>query len=182
MLYSWLQTISTKEEDGNRYFMKADINFSKMGEMFNLSRQTVSNKFKNLMGPELELVVPVSKTKYLLKDLPNTDASLVPYSTLKLLVDALSENSISIYAHLIKRYYANDLEPFKITLKQLKEQIGICSSTRSNNDIITNILFVLQKLGLIEYSMTTEVQDETNFKNVKTIYQIDRVMNKIEMN
>ena len=40
-------------------------------------------------------------------------------------------------------------------LEQIKKHIGICSSTRSNDDIITNILFVLEKIGLIKYRLTS---------------------------
>lgn len=54
--------------------------------------------------------------------------------------------------------------------------IGISENSRNNNEIITNILFILQKIGLIKYSMST-VQQEDNFQNVKTIYQLDWLTN-----
>ena len=38
ILYAYLQCISERDENGNRYFTKKDINFSRLGEMFNLSR------------------------------------------------------------------------------------------------------------------------------------------------
>ena len=38
ILYAYLQCISERDETGVRYFLKKDINFSKLGEMFNLSR------------------------------------------------------------------------------------------------------------------------------------------------
>lgn len=56
--------------------------------MFNLSRQTISTKFKNLK--ELGLVVEASKDTYRLVELSADLASLVPYETLKLIKDTLS--------------------------------------------------------------------------------------------
>lgn len=39
ILYAYLQCISVRDElTGIRYFTKKDINFSKLGDMFNLSR------------------------------------------------------------------------------------------------------------------------------------------------
>ena len=48
-----------------------------------------------------------------------------------------------------------------------------------NNDIITNILYVLDKVGLIKYSLTTLKQDSDTFQNVKTIYQLDWLTNTL---
>ena len=106
-------------------------------------------------------------------------ASLVPYDTLKLITDTLSENSISTYIYLLNCYYANDCRPFQFTLDQIKTQIGISTSTRSNNDTITNILYVLEKIGLIKYSLTTMQQEMDSFQNIKTIYQLDWLTNKL---
>jgi hypothetical protein len=65
-------------------------------------------------------------------------------------------------------------------LEEVKKHIGICATTRSNNNIITDILFVLQKIGLIEYHLTAMKQEGTTFENIKTIYEIDWVANKVE--
>jgi DNA-binding transcriptional ArsR family regulator len=78
--------------------------------MFNLSRQTVSTKFKNLR--ELGLVEEMNKDSYKLVELNANLASLVPYNTLKLITDTLNENSISTYIYLLNCYYANDCRPF----------------------------------------------------------------------
>ena len=37
---------------------------------------------------------------------------LIPYDTLKILTDALNENSISVYVYLFTRYYRNNCQPF----------------------------------------------------------------------
>ena len=108
---------------------------------------------------------------------PNV-AMLVPYNTLKILVDTLNENTISAYVYWLSRYIANNEKPFEFSLASVKSHIGICATTRSNNDIITNILFILEKIGLIKYHLDTLECDE--FGNVKTIYMIDWMTNELK--
>jgi biotin operon repressor len=97
-----------------RYLNKKDINFSKLGEIFNLSRQTVSTKFKNLK--DLGLVIDKDKNTYELATLEKEIAFLVPYETLKVLSDALNENSISTYIYLFNEYFRHDEKPYQFTL------------------------------------------------------------------
>jgi hypothetical protein len=112
--------------------------------------------------------------------LENDYATLVPYETVELMVNSLSEHAISTYVYLFNKYWSKEQQPFQITLEEVKKHIGICATTRSNNNIITDILFVLQKLGLIEYHLTAMKQEGTTFENIKTIYEIDWVANKVE--
>ncbi len=175
ILYGYLQFISdvwnTNDPSVKRRIIhKKDINFSKLGEHFGLSRQTVSTKFKSLI--DMGLIEQVDKDTYELTRLSQIDGFLIPYKTLKVLCDTLNEKSISVYTYLYNRYYANGKEPFKFTLAQVKANVGLSDKTRSNDDIVTNILFVLQKLGLLKYSLTALEQSD-NFQNIKTIYQID---------
>ena len=176
ILYAYLQTISERSvKDGKRYLNKKDINYSKIGLKLNLTRQTVSKKFSNLL--DMGLIVACGEN-YEIVELDRDMASLIPYETLKLLVDALSEYSVSTYIYFFNRYYANEFKSFKFTLAQVKKYIGICDTTRSNDDTITNILFTLQKLGLIKYQLTAESQED-NFNNIKTIYQLEWLTNKV---
>ena len=177
ILYAYLQCISEKNENGSRTFDKKEINFTKLGEIFNLSRQTVSTKFKNLK--DLGLIKELDKNTYEVITLEKDLASLIPYDTLKLVTDTLNENSISTYVYLLNCYYANNCRSFTFTLEQIKKHIGICSSTRSNDDIITNILFVLEKIGLIKYRLTSMKQENDTFQNIKTIYELEWLTNSI---
>lgn len=181
ILYGYLQQISECEQcKGSviRYVSMKDISFVRLSGILNLSRQTVSTKMKNL--EKLGLVVKNdSKKRYELTTLDTTMAALVPYPTLKLLVDALSENSISTYVYLLNRYIANQENPFQFTLAQIKSAIGVSTNTRSNDDVITNILFVLERIGLIKYSLTA-ISQKDEFENIKTIYQVDWMTNEIK--
>ena len=120
-----------------------------------------------------------TKKRYELTILDANLAALVPYPTLKLLVDTLNENSISVYLYLLNRYIASGEQSYVFTLAQVKAMIGISTNTRSNDEIITNILYVLSKIGLLKYSLTTVDQGD-NFENIKTIYQVEWMTNELE--
>ena len=183
ILYGYLQAHS--EWDGvnghSRFIDKSIINFSQLGKALGLSRQTVSTKFKNLVKLDLITEKPDEGGKYYLNILPADVAGLIPEPTLKLITDTLSEHCISAYLYLLMRYIANSEESFIFTLTDIKRHIGICLNTRSNDEVITNILFVLQKIGLIKYQLTTLQQDNVEYKDVKTIYQLDYLTNYIEI-
>ena len=95
------------------------------------------------------------------------------------MIDTLSQNTISTYVYLFNKFYANEYKPFQFTIEQIKNHIGISTTTRSNDEIVSNILFILQKLGIIKYSLTTLKQEGDNFNNVKTIHQLDWITNDI---
>ena len=182
ILYGYLQEQSQWEKNqynNRRYVEKSIINYSQLGKKLGLSRQTVSRKFKKLI--ELGLVKDEQGDKYYLTPLSSDIASLIPNPTLKLITDTLNEYSISVYVYLLVRYIANGEEYFIFKLSDIKKHIGICATTRSNDDIITNILFVLQKIGLIKYHLTTLQEDNVDYKDVKTVYQLDFLTNYIEI-
>ena len=182
ILYGYLQEQSQWEKNqynNRRYVEKSIINYSQLGKKLGLSRQTVSRKFKNLI--DLGLIKDEQGDRYYLTPLSSDIASLIPNPTLKLITDTLNEYSISVYVYLLVRYIANGEEYFIFKLSDIKKHIGICATTRSNDDIITNILFVLQKIGLIKYHLTTLQQDNVDYKDVRTVYQLDFLTNYIEI-
>ena len=182
ILYGYLQEQSQWEKNqynNRRYVEKNIINYSQLGKKLGLSRQTVSKKFKNLI--DLGLIKDEQGDRYYLTPLSSDIASLIPNPTLKLITDTLNEYSISVYVYLLVRYIANGEEYFIFKLSDIKKHIGICATTRSNDDIITNILFVLQKIGLIKYHLTTLQQDNVDYKDVRTVYQLDFLTNYIEI-
>jgi len=64
----------------------------------------------------------------------------------------------------------NNYKPYEFTLEQVKTWVGISTKTRSNDEIITNILKVLYTCGLIEYRMIDKIDNTTNFGNIKTMF------------
>ena len=146
LVYGYLQTLS--DEGGG--ILDIQISFSQIGKIVGLSRQTVASRFKHLI--DLGLVYHDDEiNEYRLTVLEPNVAALIPEKTIRLLIDTMSENSISVYVYLFMRFYANKNKPFTLTYPQLKEWIGITTSTTSNNSVISNILTVLSKVGLVDY-------------------------------
>ena len=160
LLYGVLQEMSYLE-DKNRYVNKKDINFTSLSGRINLSRQTTSSKFKNLIA--LGLIEYIEEEqRYKLNYLDKTLCSLVPYDTLRAINNTLSQNAISIFVYLLKRYIANGEKEYIVTMGQMKKFIGIAVSTSSNNCIITDILNILSLIGLVEYTVVMTDKDKSN--------------------
>ena len=153
LLYGYLQELSYCEViDGEvtRYVDSSSFNYTTLGEAIGLKRVTASKKFKYLVE-ELGLVEFIEKEKrYKLINLDKSISSLVPYETLRQLNHSLSQNSISLYVYLMKRWYAEGQNEYQVTMSQMKSFIGIATTTTSNNDVINDILNVLTLLGLVK--------------------------------
>lgn len=178
ILYSYLQSQSKWDgEIGHpRYVDKKVINFSKIGKVLGISRQTASKRFQNLITLGLISEEPNDKGDYILSLLPADVAALIPEKTLNLLVDTLSENSISTYIYLLRRYIANNERPFQFSVDDIKNFIGISTTTRSNNDVVDNILYVLQKIDLIKYRIISV----NNHDDIRLIHELEFLTNYIE--
>lgn len=158
ILYSHLQVVSFRTENGDRAFSKSIANFSNLGHELNLTRQTISKRFKKL--EELNLIKFDEKQNvYVLTRLTPKEAFLVPQETLRKLVNGLNANSITIYVYLINRYIANNETRYEFSLTGLKDLCGLGIKTANNNYIITDILEILTRLGLIKYEVITEREE-----------------------
>ena len=84
-------------------------------------------------------------------------------------MNVLQKNSISVYIYLFNRYYANGRSPFIATIKQIKDFIGIATTTTSNNIVIDDTLDILRRLGLLDYGLTVGDDNKTylEFKWIK---------------
>ena len=164
LLYGILQEMSYSETIGGvtiRYVNKNDFTFQSLGDKIGLKRVTASTKFKNLIGLGLIEEVPNEK-RYKLNYLDKSVSSLIPYETLRKLNNSLNHNSISLFVYLLKRYIANGEKEYVVTMAQMKNFIGIASSTTSNNEVITDILEMLQLIGLVRYEYRQTDFDKTN--------------------
>ncbi len=160
LLYGVLQEISVL--DGQyRYVNKNDVNFTQLGRKIGVTRQTASSKFKNLIALGL-IEYKEGENRYQLNYLDKTLCSLVPFETLRKINNSLSQNAISTFVLLLKRYIANGEKEFIVTIFQIKKFIGIATSTTSNNEIVTDILEVLSLLKLIQYEVIMTEKDKSN--------------------
>jgi DNA-binding Lrp family transcriptional regulator len=161
LLYGTLQEMSYVGNEGIRYVNKSDISYVKLAEKLNLTRQTVSSRFKHLL--EIGLINYEEENKrYQLCSVDKTLCSLVPFETLRKLNNTLNQNTISIYVYLLKRFIANGEQPYQVLMAQMKKFIGIATTTTSNNAVITDILCVLQLLKLIDMEYVKGEDNKTN--------------------
>ncbi len=153
VVYAWFQCKSEREDKtGIRYLDYSESKYVTIGEECGIDRRSASKYVLKLLEMGLLEKDDVNK-RYLLKQLENSTATLVPYSTLRQLVNSLNRNTINIFVHLLNRYLAAGETEFIITHKELKDRIGISSSSSSNNIVINDILDILKRLGLIAYEL-----------------------------
>ena len=167
-LYSYLQVISKWDNKPNspRYILKKDCTYVKIAQALGINRQTASKKFKSMLEGEPGSVALIRKEKdrYILLPIETNLAMLVPYGTLQVLTSTVTENVISIYVYLLNRYFGSQEKEFRYTIDELKSVIGISTNTRSNNYIISSILLLLSKLGLLKYQK--KIKDDQTYSYI----------------
>ena len=181
LLYAWLQCNSERESvnSSKRRIHKSLVKWVAIERDFTrvdsegkeekvMSRKTIAKYFGHLLEQQL---VYEEDDYYYLTVLDNNQANLIEYTTLAKLMNVLQKNSISIYIYLFNRYYANGCSPFIATLKQIKDFIGIASTTSSNNIIIDDTVDILKRLGLLDYHLVR--------KEEKTYLEFLKVRNSL---
>ena len=167
LLYAWLQCHSeriTMDSEGRR-INKSLVKWTAIEKDFVrtlsdgttekvMSRKTIAKYFKYL--EDKCLIQLQDDGYYYLTILDATEANLIEYNTLSKLINVLQKNSLSIYVYLFNRYYANGFQPFIATIKQIKEFIGIATTTTSNNIIVDDTIDILKRLGLLDYRIKVE--------------------------
>ena len=186
LLYAWLQCNSERENvmSTRRRIEKNKIKWTAIERDFTrtltdgsvekvMSRKTIAKYFNHLM--DKGLISEGEDDYYYLTVLDASEANLIECITLSKLMNVLQKNSISIYIYLFNRYCANGYQPFIATIKQIKDFIGIATSTTSNNIVIDDTIDILKRLGLLEVKLIT---GEDN----KTYLEFQRVKNELPKN
>ena len=173
LLYAWLQCNSDRvnmNENGRRIH-KSKIKWTAIEKDFTrvlvdgsvekvMSRKTIAKYFKHLEDRGF-IKLNEEDEYYYLTVLDSSEANLIEYNTLSKLLNVMQRNSINIYVYLFNRYYANGRNSFIATLKQIKDFIGIATTTTSNNILIDDTLDILKRLGLLDYSLITGTDNKT---------------------
>ena len=172
LLYAWLQCNSERENvmSTRRRIEKKKVKWAVIERDFTreltdgtvekvMSRKTIAKYFNHLMNQGL--VSEGDDDYYYLTVLDASEANLIEYITLSKLMNVLQKNSISIYIYLFNRYCANGYQPFIATIKQIKDFIGIATSTTSNNIVIDDTIDILKRLGLLEVKLITGEDNKT---------------------
>ena len=183
LLYAWLQCNSEllDMESRIRYIERKNVKWARIERDFTrqssdgviekvMDRKTIAKYFRHL---EEKGLVKLNKEddNYYLTVLDNYEANLIEYKTLNKLMNVFQKNSINIYIYLFNRYFANDQKPFIVTMRQIKEFIGIAPSTTSNNMLVDDTLDILKRLKLLDY--------EIIYQDGKTMFQFKWVKNKL---
>lgn len=184
LLYAWLQCNSERVDpvSTGRRIHKTQVKWAAIEKDFTrtledgtackvMSRKSIAKYFQYLLSIDL-VTLNEDDGYYYLAVLDMHEANLIEYNTLMKLMNVLQKNSISVYAYLFNRYYANGLESFIATIRQIKEFIGISTNTTSNNAAISDTLDILQRLGLMKYHLKT-------LENGHTVFEFEWVKNKL---
>lgn len=178
LLYAWLQCNSERVHPASRErcIAKSKVKWAAIERDFTrelsdgtiekiMDRRTVAKYFNFLLAQGL---IKLEEDIYYLTLLEGSEAHLIEYNTLSKLMNVLQKNSLSIYIYLYNRYYANNSKPFIATMKQIKEYIGVATTTTSNNVFIDDTLDILKRLNLLDYELTLqEGKSYLTFKWVK---------------
>lgn len=187
ILYGYLQHISTRDpKTGERYVEKSQVVISKLCSKENdsifagkISRQTLSKRFNILLETGL-LEEDEKHKRYILKTLDKSAAALLPDNTVRILCNTLQDRCLSVLSYFIKTWFQHDQQPFYFTFDYLKSYVGLSVKDKNkNNQVIKDILIVLQKLGLIKYTVEHIYVQETGC--VKTLYKITDVDNEVNL-
>lgn len=177
-VYAWLQVNSHWDSETNiRWLNKKEVSYVNMASDLNISRQTASTRFKRLLDTNdgIGLVhFNEEQKRYELCLLQADAAMLIEKFTLRKMMSTFNENTINTYIYLLSRYIANQEKQFEIIIRQVKEAIGLSTKSDGNNYIVTDILEVLKRLGLVDYKLTTRSDGD----GVKNIYMITNMSNK----
>lgn len=172
LLYAWLQCNSERENinSSQRRIEKKRVKWAAIERDFTrtlsdgstekvMSRKTIAKYFTHLV--DQGLISEGEDEYYYLTVLDASEANLIECITLSKLYNVLQKNSISIYIYLFNRYCANGYQPFIATLKQIKDFIGIATTTTSNNIIVDDTIDILKRLGLLDVKLITGDDNKT---------------------
>lgn len=162
LLYAWLQCNSERENvnTSRRRIEKKKVKWASIERDFTrelsdgtiekaMSRKTIAKYFAYLL--DSKLVSDEGDDYYYLTVLDGSEANLIEYNTLLKMMNVFQKNSINIYIYLFNKYYTSSFQPFIATFRQIKEYIGIATTTTSNNAIIDDTIDILKRLGLLDY-------------------------------
>lgn len=177
LLFAWLQCNSEKVGEGKdfpqRRILKKRIKWQSIENDFTrvvngkevkaMGRKTIKKYFEYFISCGLVIDNGDSDLYYYLKVMDRGEAALIEYRTLNKLMNVFKNDSITIYCYLLNRYFANGCQGYDFTISQIKDYLGRTTLTTSNNNVVVDTLDILQRLSLIEYTMT--------FDPIQTRYQ-----------
>mgnify|MGYP001204033452 CR=1 FL=1 len=139
----------SKKNGNYRKVIKKDINYSKLGEIYKTSRQTIAKRIKELVA---EGIIHEYTDHYII---PNPEYYYdIDAETARVIINTLKENTVKIYVYLLgwSNHCAERNEQYNFSFDHLCEVIGYTKQQTSNRDQIKDIINILERLGLIKIS------------------------------
>lgn len=179
LLYAWLQCNSERVtlHSRDRQIEKKRCQFTNIErEMTDsqgnkvMSRKTISKYFHWL--EDQGYIIDEEGKYYKLRLLQPEEANIIYYKTLSILTNVLKQHVIDIYQYLYGRFCANEKQPYIVTVSQMKDYIGIATTTTSNNAIVMDPLEILCRLQLLDFEY---IQTEEKKTNIQINWVVDRL-------
>lgn len=160
--------------------MKENLSYTKLeSDLENsINRKTISKGIKFL--EENQLVKNDHIELSHLDELGEEESYLIDADTLKALVAYKKRHLIDLYVYLCRgmNYARTQLgeSGVVITMKNMKDYIGIATSTTSNNNVVKDLLDILVELGLIAYKIELDpVKMHSYYKFTKVNQRIKKL-------
>lgn len=143
--------LSSKQEKGKegRTVLKKDINYSKLSDIYQTSRQTLSKRVKELIK---EGVIIENDDHYII---PKPEYYYdIEAETARKIINTLKENAVKVYVYLLGWYNhcQASRSVYNFSYDHLCEVIGYSKQQSSNREQIGDIIDILERLGLVKIS------------------------------
>lgn len=178
LLFAWIQCNSERAtlHSQDRQIEKKKCQFT------NIEREMTDSQGNKVMGRKtiakyfhwlVEQGFLVEDEKYYkIIVFDKESANILQYKTLSILTNVLRPHVIDIYQCLFGRFKAADEKPYLVTVAQMKEYIGVATTTTSNNAIVMDSLEILKRLQLLDFQY---VQTEEKKTNIQIDWVVDRL-------
>lgn len=141
-----------------------------------MDRHTVSKYFKWLVAQGY-LTLDEKGEYYNITVLGKDEANIIFFDTLNILLNVFRRHAIDIYQYLYSRYCANGKKSFIAATNDMKNYIGIATTTSSNDAVINDTLDILSRLGLLSFH---KIYNEDNKELREFFWVKDRLPEKVE--
>lgn len=185
-LYTWLLLHSSYDRKKKYYYIyKENVVYSKIGQELHCARQTISKRFKALIGRGvLKECIHNDQESYRFQDWD--DSELIDRETLQKLISftemTATDNLIIVYVYLLSCYNSNS-EDFKTSLTKIIKNLHLAIGHSETYERVKNILSILREVGLLIYNVEDRTRNEQGrFTGGFHVYKVKDTANEEWLN
>lgn len=160
-LYGWL-VLNAHMEDGVAYLWKRDFVLSKMEKELGITRKTLSKQFSFLVK---EGLIQEEDDRWVITPL-GKKGFWIEVDKLRRLIEIRQPYAITVYVYLMQNHWGvqqSGRNKVPILLDKIKAYIGLATTTRSNNKVITNLFDEFSAQGLLKCELVYNTDRRTHF-------------------